>query len=526
MSNNFAMKYLIPFLLLIMAGCGHKSPESLDNTASVHTYSEPAFENPLALDDMAPAFPVIDQLFRDFAERNNLPSVSYGIIAGGQLIHSGSVGVANLATNTASSEKTLYRVASMSKSFTALGILKLRDEGLLSLTDCVAKYIPEMKGAGQLTSDAPPVTILNLLTMSAGFPEDNPWGDRQLDDTDDELLGLVREGISFSNVPGITYEYSNVGYALLGRIIATVSGKPFQQYITEVILEPLGMTSTKWEFDDIPPEQLAPGYMWTNGSWSDVPLLHDGAYGAMGGLISSVDDFSKYVAFHLNAWPPRNSDDSGPLRRSSVREMHQPWRFSTLGNSTNTTGKPCPYVTAYGYGVRWRKDCTGIVSVGHSGGLPGFGSEWHIYPDYGIGIVSFANRTYSGTTAVNNIALDTLIAIAGLRPRTLAPSEILKKRFEEVIAILPEWDEDKTSIFADNFFQDEPLEKRRENTRNVFEEAGPIIRVYDPEPVNQLRGTLILEGEKKNIRIFLTLNPEREALIQRLDISAIAKTNQ
>jgi CubicO group peptidase (beta-lactamase class C family) len=376
-----------------------------------------------------------------------------------------------------------------------------------------------MNNAGALTKDAPVITVQNLLTMSAGFPEDNPWGDRQLDDTDEALLKQINEGISFSNVPGVTFEYSNLGFALLGKIIANVSGTTYQKYITENIMKPIGMNYSKWEYDEVPKEQLALGYQWIDNEWQEIPLLHDGSYGAMGGLICSIEDFSKYVALHLAAWPMRNETDNGPVRRSSIREMHQPWRFINLfGDAKTRTGEVCPVAVGYGYGLGWRKDCNGMVRISHSGGLPGFGSEWRIYPDYGIGVVSFSNHTYGAPGAPNAVALDTLISMAGLKPRILPPSQILNQRKDEIVKLLPNWNEDQIKIFAENFFPDESLERRREAARKIFEEAGAIKTIKALEPENQLRGSFTMEGEKKNILVFFTLTPEKEALIQQLDI--------
>ena len=124
--------------------------------------------------------------------------------------------------------------------------------------------------------------------------------------------------------------------------------------------------------------------------------------------------------------------------------MHQPWRFNNLFADAKTrSGENCAVASAYGYGLGWRKDCNGIVRISHSGGLPGFGSEWRIYPDYGIGVVSFSNHTYGAPSLPNAIALDTLIAMAGLKPRVLMPSLILNQRKEELIKLLPAWNESK-----------------------------------------------------------------------------------
>ena len=91
----------------------------------------------------------------------------------------------------------------MSKSFTAMAILKLRDEEKLDLDDPAEQYIPELKKIKYPTADAPPITIRHLLTHGAGFPEDNPWGDRQLADTDKEFIDFISRQISFSNPPGL-----------------------------------------------------------------------------------------------------------------------------------------------------------------------------------------------------------------------------------------------------------------------------------------------------------------------------------
>lgn len=192
----------------------------------------------------------------------------------------------------------------MTKSFTAMAIMKLRDEGKLSLSDPVSKYIPEMSTLEYLTQDSPTIDIENLLTMTAGFPEDNPWGDRQLHEPDQMLIDLIGEGVSFSNSFSYEFEYSNTGYALLGNIVSRVSGIPFQTYININILQPLRMEQTYWEYDSVPKEQLVIGYRWEDEKWKLEPMLHDGAYGAMGGLITSIEDFSKYVSFQLSACLP------------------------------------------------------------------------------------------------------------------------------------------------------------------------------------------------------------------------------
>ena len=474
-------------------------------------------------------WPTIDSMYKAYAITHHVPGLVYGIVADGRLIHTGSFGYANIAQKIPATAQSVYRIASMTKSFTAMAILSLRDAGKLDLDDPVSKYIPEMQQVHPLTDDSPPITIRHLLSHSAGFPEDNPWGDRQLQRTDQELIDFIKKGISLSNTPGIAYEYSNLGFTLLGHIVSKVSGEPFEKYITRTILQPLGMNHTYWEYTDVTPRDLAHGYRWINNDWREEEMLHSGAYGAMGGMLTSIEDFSRYMLFHLSAWPPRNGEDKGvPLRRSSVREMQLPGKLSGFyTQARNSAGMPCPRISAYNFGLGWNKDCTGKEWIGHSGGLPGFGSNWAIIPEYGIGIVSFCNVTYEGASALNYRMLDTLISMAGLKPRQLPASDILKKRQQQLMSLLPDWKDAQTSgIFAINFFDDYPIDTLRKEAREIFAAAGRIQKVEEIRPDNQLRGAFRIIGEKKDIEVRFTLSPENPALIQAYFIRLVSSQNK
>ena len=514
--------FLLFAIVILLGECTQKNsgngPTNI-RTGSVQKYSTPVFTDTAAFGRLKQFFPVVDKLYKDYATKNHFPSIAYGVIVGDQLVYAGATGIGNIKDNRPATTKSMYRIASMSKSFTGMAILRLRDEGKLSLSDPVTKHIPEFGGSGSLTTDAGAITIFNLLTMSAGFPEDNPWGDRQLSDTDQDLLDQVNSGISFSNVPGVTFEYSNMGFALLGKIVTNVSGMPYQKYITENIMKPIGMNDSKWEYTEVPNEVLAPGYRWEDETWKEEPILPDGAYGAMGGLICSIEDFARYVSLHLSAWPARDGGDNGPVKRSSIREMHQPWRVSGFNARARTrSGEPCPAMAGYGYGLGWRTDCKDNVRISHSGGLPGYGSEWRIYPEYNLGVVSFSNHTYGAPGLPNAIALDTLIQLAGLTKRQLPPSDILKQRKEQIVALLPGWADEQKEIFAENFYLDSDVAHRRVDTKKVFDQAGEIVSVSDLSPQNQLRGSFTIQCKNKNVEVFFTLTPEPTALIQQLDI--------
>ncbi len=488
-------------------------------------YQPPTFTDPDRLKRIEATFPAIERIYRDWATKNHFPGLTFGVVVDGKLVFSGGVGYTDVDRKTPATPRSVFRIASMSKSVTALAILKLRDEGKLSLDDSVARFIPEVGNLTYLTTDAPALTVRHLMTHAGGFPEDNPWGDRQLADTDADLLALIRGGLSFANAPGVAYEYSNLGFAMLGRIITKASGQPYQQYITNAILKPLGMIHTDWEYARVPVDQLAHGYRWLDEKWVEEPLLHDGSYGAMGGLLTSIEDFSRYVALHLNAWPPRNDADRNPVKRSSVREMHLPRTFRDLNPTFRFPGgRTTPLVNHYAYGLGWSRDGDGREYVGHSGGLPGFGSQWRMLPDYGLAVIAFGNLTYANLNTPNWAVLDTIITAAGLRARPLPVSSVLAQRKAELVALLPNWtDTDRSSIFAENFFPDQALNARRRAAQALFAKVGTIVRVGELRPENQLRGRFLLEGKRGSIDVFFTLTPENPALIQQLDLTEVPK---
>ena len=524
-------KYFLFFLLtgsLLFSCKQNKQGEQIATVLYDSLYHSAVFTDKERIENIKLAFPAIEKIFKDYADSNHLPGVAYGLVVDGQLIYKGNIGYTDVEKKIPVTSSSLFRIASMSKSFTAMAILKLRDEGKLNLDDPAYFYIPELKNLKYPTADAPHITIRHLLTHGAGFPEDNPWGDRQLADNDKDLMDFIGKQISFSNPPDIAYEYSNLGFALLGKIVTNVSGIRYQDYIKKNIWEPLGMKTTTYEYADVPTDKLAHGYRWLNDKWNEETLLHDtpdGSWGSMGAMISSIDEFASYMAFHLSAWPPNNTMDDGLIKRSSVREMHHPWRVNGFNpNYSFPNGRVCATTTAYCYGLGWMKDCDGKTYIAHSGGLPGFGSQWRIMPDYGIGIISFANRTYSPMGFVNLKILDTIIKIAGLQPMQLPPSTILEQRKNDLIKILPDWNNAaQTGIFAENFFPDYPIDTLKKYAKDLYAKAGKIISVKEVKPENQLRGSFIIEGEKTNIEIYFTLSPENPPLIQEYHIKEVPK---
>lgn len=495
--------HLIPFYQIAMI--------TLLSTGGVH--AQPA--DPITA--VKQIIPVIDSSYRAFAAEQHSPGLAYAVIYGGEIIHLGSFGFTDVEQQIPVSEKSVFRIASMTKSFVAAAILQLRDAGKLRLDDPVSQYIPEFSDQPMPTDDSPVITIRHLLTHTSGLPEDDPWGDRLLDMDEETFRSLTKEGFSFSNTPGVRYEYSNTPFALLGEVIRKVSGQSFDVYINEHILAPLEMNETYWEYTQVSDKLLAKGYRWVNGKWAKQPMVSNGVYGAMGGMLTTLNDFAKYMALHQQAWPARNGPAEGPLKRSSLREMQSPWVFNMLGEFNGDLTS-----FAYGYALRWTRDANQVTTVGHTGGLPGFGSNWMILPDYDLGLVCFSNVTYGPAAAINTKVATEIIRRADLTPRPIPVSSILKKRQQELMGFLPDWkDAERSPIFSGNFFQDFYPDMLRKDCKATLAEAGKIVRVHELVPENNLRGTFIVECEHRNIEIFFSLTPEHEPRIQQFSIKLV-----
>ena len=360
------------------------------------------------------AQPALDQIFQHHLDQYHIPSLIYAVTLHGEVVFHGSLGNVSVSPSSPSTrsrnppsfDSSKFRIASMTKSFTAMAIIQLRDKGLLQLSDPVSKYVPEVEHMVPLTADCPVLTVGHLLTMQGGLPQDDPWGDRLLDMSDHDFSKLLTSGLYFSNPIGTVYEYSNLGYSILGLVIKNITKMPYQDYITKHILHPLGMRNSYFECDKAGID-LVQGYRWEDKQWKEEPMLHDGAFGAMGGIITTMEDFSKYMAFHQAAWPASSEKESrllegnsstGPplLCRASLREMHFPWAGDSIflekskleksssrsipvaAASTNTPSAHAKtslfagvWSEAYGYGLKSCRDLSGARWIRHAGGLPG-----------------------------------------------------------------------------------------------------------------------------------------------------------
>ncbi|RPE78848.1 MULTISPECIES: serine hydrolase [unclassified Frondihabitans] len=362
----------------------------------------------------------VDRLFEQRSTETRAPSASYGVFTPGGLVHTGSTGAVAGSSPTAD---TIYRIASCTKSFTATVVLALRDAGQLGLDNPITRYIPAFEAVRLPTADSPVPTIRMLLTMSAGFPTDDPWGDRQESITDDELDALLGTGLRFDSVPGTTFAYSNLGYALLGRIISVVAGRPYRDVVTDTILRPLGLTSTGFVRPD-DDSRLAIGHRRLDDDWQPLPFSGPGGFSSIGGLFSTVTDLARWARWLASAFDGAardagaddaarsvsSADHDDILSRSSRREMQQFQRF--VPSVSASTGSPA----GYGFGL-FVEEVPGLGPVvSHSGGYPGFSAHMRWHAGSGIGIVAFENATYAQVSVPAAATLHALLSEVGAVP--------------------------------------------------------------------------------------------------------------
>jgi CubicO group peptidase (beta-lactamase class C family) len=478
------------------------------------------FTDPTRLSKLRMAFPAIDAEVRDFVTREHIPGAAWGIVIDGALAHVGTTGVRDIVTKGPVEPDTVFRIASMTKSFTALAILKLRDEGRLSLDDPVERHVPEVKNLTYPTTDSPRITIRHLLSHAEGFPEDNPWGDQQLAATDADLSRMMRSGIPFSNAPGVAYEYSNFGFAILGRIVQNVSRLPYRDYLTAEVLKPLGLTSTTLEPRSVAADRLAHGYRWEDEQWKEEPQLADGAFGPMGGLLTSIRDLGRYVALYVDAWPPRDDPESPVIRRASLREMQQIARPRPTSVTRSADRTLQLNAGGYGFGLGISETCGFGHVVAHSGGLPGFGSQMRWLPEYGVGLIGLGNRTYTGWGGVFTTALELLDKTGGLQRRVPQPSPALVQSRDAVTRLVLEWDDvEAERVAAMNLYLDRSKERRRQEIAALLEKVGRC----KPDPgfreiENALRGSWTLSCEHGTLEVAVTLAPTLPPRVQFLDV--------
>ena len=272
-------------------------------------------------------------------------------------------------------------------------------------------------------------------------------------------------------------EYSNLGYALLGRIVANVSQAALQGLrAAHCCSTPLGMTSTGYDVAAAPAERRALGYRWEDGAWKLEPTMAHGAFGAMGGIQTSANDYAKYVAFLLSAWPPRDGADTGPsgARACASWRRARTSRRCACGRARADPARAARPAT-YGMGMYAATDCELGLTLSHGGGYPGYGSHVLVLPDYGVGIFALANRTYAGPRAPVWDAAVALLRAGHLTARPAAVSPALATAYAAVRTMFTSGSVTSAGdVLAMNFLMDRDAEHWARRLRRAQGAGGRV----------------------------------------------------
>jgi len=469
----------------------------------------------------------IGAIFEQYAVEAHVPGLVYGIVREGKLVKVQGIGVQDLESGTPVSADSVFRIASMTKAFTALAVLNLHKQGRLDLDSPAASIVPEFKVIAAPGQGAGPISLRQLLTHSAGLVTDDPWGDRQLNMSEPEFSRYLAAGIPLAQSPGEAFEYSNTGYAILGRAISNASGQRFQDYISQVLLQPLGMATTYWEISDVPARQLAIGYSWVDGHHEEQPRLSDGAYGAMGGLSTTAADYGRFVAWLLSAWSELPGNLAGTMDPATVREAGRGQVFSQLGQRPDgPDGASCPVVWMYGAGFYVVHDCELGMMLRHPGGLPGYGSQVLLLPREGVGIFAFANLTYAHLSEPVVEAAVRLKRAGLLQVPAMHVSPELQRAADDALQIYEAGDAlVKKDELAINVLLDRSAQGRSAELSQLRRDAGTCSDIVTVEILHALAGKFRLVCEHGTVLVSILLSPTSPPKIQYLEFQAQEKVS-
>ncbi|GAA6525784.1 serine hydrolase domain-containing protein [Intrasporangium sp. DVR] len=349
------------------------------------------------------------------------PVVSAGVVRDGTLAWSGHVGVARLGDGgeepVAADDSTQFLIGSVTKTFTALAVMSLRDEGLLRLEDSLEEFLP-----GTRHSE---VEVRQMLAHASGLqrePVGNIWEGLSAPEREAFLAGVDQaEQVLPAHE---AFHYSNLAYGLLGQVVERVTGQEWEHVVRERVLDPLGMTRTGLA----PADDRARGYQIDPyaGTAREEPLFSLNATAPLGGLWSTVVDMAAYAGYLADP-------DDRVVRPETIDEMCRPVIMTDLDGWTGAYG--------LGFGMGRRGD---RVFVGHGGAMPGFLTGLRVLRRERVGAIVFANVTAGAEPLA--LATDLVEAVIDAEP-SIEPAWAPEQPRPELVELLGHWWSEGSPIF-------------------------------------------------------------------------------
>lgn len=466
--------------------------------------------------------PKLDELFRARLEQSKATGAGVALLLEGEVVYLNGFGVRDVESKVPVDVDTVFRIGSVSKTITALALMRLRDQGKVVLDAPAATYLPALRAIAGPTKDSPPITVRHLLTMTSGLGYDDFWGAVTFGKSDAELAAFLARGVSFGGAPGERYRYSNLGYALLGQIVASVSGKTFEAFLASDIFGPLGMTSTGYVTGGLPRDRLAIGYYRDEGRLVPEKIDADGVFAPAGGAFTTIRDLARYAAFHLSAYPPRDDIETGPVRRSTLREMHagQAWaRFQDDLPVLSRNPDGSPNLTAMSYGLGWAQNatCFAEAMVQHGGYEPGYFAVIRLVPRQGVGMVTVSTTESIGRIPTFEAAMAILREGGVLDPPSAASDALVAAR-DTLLRLLAKWDPDLAArAFDPQSVQFTFLRELLPDLQRMGREHGACHADGDIVPMGLTQGRFRLACERGAIEMVVYLTPAVPPLMQNVE---------
>jgi len=326
------------------------------------------------------ALNLIEKWIESQAAYDQIPGISIAIVHDQKLIWKHALGYSNPEKKTLMETTSIYSICSISKLFTSIALMQLRDQGLVRLDNPVSKHLTWFN-IEQVHPDSPPITIESILSHSSGLPRESDypyWNAPKFSFPEREKM-MAQLKNQKTLYPAYTYyQYSNLGLTLAGEIVAAVSGKKFETYITENIIEPLELADTKpFMPQELHGTRLAIGYsaMTREGKRTKMPFFQTNAIAPAAGFSSTAEDLAKFASWQMRLLEGGKNEI---LRSNTLKEMH---RVHWLDVNWQTT-------RGLGFGVYRDKD---VTFVGHEGSCPGYRSAVMLQPKKKIAVIFMAN---------------------------------------------------------------------------------------------------------------------------------------
>ncbi|NOT32363.1 MAG: beta-lactamase family protein [Planctomycetes bacterium] len=292
--------------------------------------------------------------------------ISVAVLRGNEMVYSKAYGFVDLEFAVSADEETMFRIGSVTKQFTAAGILKLAERGKLSVDDPLTKFLPDYPTHGH------EITLRHLLTHTSGVHNYTDLGPKweavqPWELSDDELVALWQD-LPLDFAPGERWNYSNSGYYLLGMVIAKVSGSSYADFLRETFFEPLKLTRTRYDSNGEVILNRAQGYSFGDGKFWNDRFVGMSQPGAAGALISTASDLVRWQQALVTGQV---------VQPESYLEMTTPFMLDS-GRET-------------GYGMGLQLDTqAGEECVWHGGGIHGFNSVLLYFPGakLSVGVIS------------------------------------------------------------------------------------------------------------------------------------------